>query len=282
MHTPEFDIGEWKEFKDANWEKQPFLFASDISALAVSNQYIECHVNKIDMPFRLIDSYRSYLIQAIKDTDHLVSSIISGEDQIQNQITYSIDSALTRAQPWRFTGYLLKFINSQIYTSHLRDLDASHIWPLVDTLLQEAFENGSLFRIEKYIKVAHVLLDISFDIGWDTVHKKASLLKQVEGLINNPERAATLREVSLFIGRNFWYRGFMEAAEQIIYIGFPDIPEVVGSLKREELENLLTKMNSREAVQTLFNAQMEKSSKSTSCSQIVEGALRIIEGRSAM
>lgn len=279
LAEPEFDIGEWRQFNNSYWQSDPYLFSTEIDSLSICNGFIESHVNKIETPFRLIDSYRSYLIQSIKDVDYQVSALLKGRNQFEQQITYSIDSSITKAQPWRFTCYLQKYINSQMSEEIIHNIDPCRVWPIVESMLEQAFENGALFRIEKYIKVAHVLMDISFDIGWDSIYSKASSLKHIEGLTTNPERAATLREISLFIGRNFWSRNFFEAAEQIIYIGFPDIPHVVGNIEKGELERILTKMNSKEAVQTLFSAQMAHSSKSTSCNQIVEGALRIIGGR---
>lgn len=275
---PSFDLGEWRETESAPWEVQPFCFVSDMDVVAVCNDYIQRHVNLIETPVRLVDSYRSYLIQVFKDVDYLIGSLKRCQDSLAIHTDYVVDASLAKAQPWRFTAYALKFVSSRLNANDVASLVGAPLWLYIHPILDEAFENGSLFRIEKYIKVGHVLMDMSFDIGWDSLYAKASQLKVIEGFIANPERAATLRELALYIARNFWLRKYLDAARQILYIGFPDIPDVVASLKDPDLEALLIEMNSKQAVHTLFSDQMAQSTKNVSCNQIVEGALRIIGG----
>lgn len=278
LQLPLVELGEWKPLQEASWETLPFNFVSDIDLVTICNDYINRHVNLFDMPVRLVDSYRSYLIQALKDVDYLIGRIKAGPFEIADQLNYVIDISLSRAQPWRFTGYLLSAIYQRLDSQKVISLDKVQLWHYIQPLIEESFEQGALFKIEKYIKVGHVMMDMSFDIGWDSMFSKASQLKALEGLVANPERAATLRELGLYVARNFWTRELYEAAKQVLYIGFPDIPQVIGGLGNEEFEELLNGMNSKQAVQLLFSEEMAKSSRNVSCNQIVEGAMRIIGG----
>jgi len=275
---PLFDLGDWKEIDSAPWEIQPFSFVSDIDVVTACNDYIRRHVNLIETPVRLVDSYRSYLIQVLKDVDYLIGYVKRDHAFLTDHIDYVVDTCLARAQPWRFTAYTIKFVSARLNKDEIALQEGALLWAFVHPLLEEAFENGSLFRIEKYIKVGHVLMDMSFDIGWDSIYSRASQLKVIEGLTSNPERAATLRELALYMARNFWLRRYFEAAKQILYIGFPDILDVITSLKDQDLEVLLIDMNAKQAVYSLFSDQMAQSTKHVSCNQIVEGALRIIGG----
>jgi hypothetical protein len=278
---PSFDLCEWQGAESAPWEKQSFCFVSDIDVVSVCNDYIHRHVNLIETPVRLLDSYRSYLIQVLKDVDYLIGKLTLNQDSLTIHTNYVVDVSLAKAQPWRFTAYALKFISSRLNSSDIESLVGASLWLYIDPILNEAFENGSLFRLEKYIKVGHVLMDMSFDIGWDSLYAKPSQLKVIEGLTANPERAATLRELALYIARNFWIRNYQDAAKQILYIGFADIPDVITTLKDNDLQTLLIEMNSKQAVHTLFSDQMMQSAKNLNCNQIVEGALRIIGGERA-
>jgi len=274
--TPTLEIGEWQESAWVSKEVQPYCFVSDIDVAYTCNDFIDRHVNLLETPKRLVDSYRSYLIQALKDIDYLIGYFLRGHRTLNMQTHYVIDTTLAKAQPWRFTAYILRYVASHWQANEIIAGDSRTIWSHLQPLLDEAFNNGSLFRIEKYIKVGHVLMDISFDIGWDAFYTKASQLKMKEGLNANPERAATLREPALYIARNFWVRKYSEAAKQVLYIGFSDITEVITTLKDRDIEELLVEMNSNQAVQALFRDQMSQSTKNVSCSQIVEGALRVI------
>lgn len=273
---PIFELGEWKGQSNALWETQSYCFASEINILEVCNGFIQKHGSRLDISSRLVDSYRSYLIQTIKDIDYYLANLNSGTYGIADFTNFIVDVSLTKAQPWRFTAYALRFIASKLSSYKVDELDGHTLWSLIHPLLDEAFENGSLYRIEKYIKVGHVIMDVAYDVGWCSIYSKASQLKGVEGLSGNPERSSTLRELSLFYSRNFWQRGYVDAAKQILCIGFPDIPHVMSSLDDEDIERLLLKVNSNEAIQILFNDQMAKSTKNVSCNQVVEGALRVI------
>jgi len=275
---PNFEICEWSPSLNAPWESSAYIFVSDIETLKVCNELIDRHVNYVIYPVRLIDSYRSYLIQCLKDLDFLVNSIKSQSCIINSQLAHLIDVTFVKAQPWRFTNYFISTLFHHIEYEKVRDLEGAKLWHYLQPMVEETFQQGSLYRIEKYIKVSHVLMDMAFDIGWDTVYSKASKLKALEGLVANPERAATLREVSLHISRNFWLRGFTSAAKQILFIGFPDIPQVIDKLSMDEVEDLLVEKSSKQAVQILFSEEMARNAKNVNCNQIVEGALRIISG----
>ncbi|MFA0809427.1 hypothetical protein [Microbulbifer epialgicus] len=276
---PSVKLGEWEPLPEPGWEKQPLTFLSEIDLVAICNNFIHQHVNLYDQPSRIVDSYRSYLIQAFKDLDCLVGRLKDRHLDPSEQINYIIDSSLARAQPWRFTSYLISSVHAQLDIGQISNLRGKQLWNYLKPMVDRSFERGNLYKIEKYTRAAHVLLDISFDIGWDSKFSKSSQLKALEGMGANPQRAATLRELGLYLARNFWKREFYSGAKQILYIGFPDLPEVIHRLSKEQIEKILFEMEPKKAVQLLFVEETAKISKNISCNQIVEGAMRILNGK---
>lgn len=278
---PQLKLGDWQPIVSPFWEAATSCFIADLDILEIVNAYIQDHINLYDTPFKLVDSYRSYLIQVIKDIDYVISQSQENRPAIEEYKNASIDLTFDRAQPWRYTAPAVQSILINLNVEEFADKEPYQIWNAVKVRLDEAYQFGSLYRIDKYVKVAHVILDMAFDIGWDAKYAKASQIKNIEGLTGNLERAATLRETSLFIARNFYCRGHELAVSQMLLIGFPDISPVISTLNAKDTRRLLLDLTSQEAVNYLLQDQMNETTRNNSCNQIVRGALRVINVNSS-
>jgi len=271
----DYSLGDWQPIESAFWEIATPCFSTQVNIIEVVDRYINPQLGFYRGSTPLIDSYRSYLIQTVKDVDCVIQLSRTDKFQLDEFIAFSIDMTLANADPWKYTGFFIKSLVAHPDFKELCQLSNDKIWDKLDPLLEQMLSLGGLYRLEKYVKVAHVLLDIAFDIGWDARFNQVFQLKQRDGLDGNPERAASLREVSLFIARNFWFRGYLKATKEMLLIGFPDVPEEIESLDKYRIEELFL-LTPQEAVLQLLKNSTDKALRDTSSSQIVKGALRVM------
>ena len=272
FRTEEFNIviDEWSPSREiGHWEQGQYNLACEIPIDSIVNDIISKSSTLTVYDERFIESYRSYLIQSIKDCDRYISQ----PDLLHSIMNKSIDLTILKAQPWRYTVNFIKFSSKSLSENICSDVKGGE---QIQTVFNKAAECGAIYSLDKYHKVSHVLLDIAFDAGWDSIHQKVDPLKRIEGIYDNVERTYTLREISLSFARNLLERGFINASRQLLLIGFVDIAETICSLSDTDLLKLLSKQSSEGAIQNLFNYQLELGSKNTNCNHIAEGALRLL------
>lgn len=271
----------------SGWQPRPvtppsvqYLFSSSINLTEYCNTLIARQAGFGEISHVLISSYRSYLMQAVKDIDVFLSGLKQpvDVDRLSHEaISASIDTMFVHAQPWRFTAQAIAFVAKQVDIKELDGLsEPEQIKSFILPVMALAFDRGALYRFDKYFKVGHVLFDMLFDAGWDCAYLRVSDLKSTDGFSGNPQRGASLREIALYLARNLYTRGEYQAARHFLFLGFPDIPDVVASLSEEELKTLVLHTPPQKTAQTLLSSDHKLSMRNVNCNHIVQGAMRIL------
>ncbi len=267
----------WPISLEQPWATKGYSELSGVDTYAIVDRIIisDKYANQTNPRFR--ESYRSYLMQLIKECCYLLRERDNASDLLQRVSIAGLDSALLLATPWRFTYDGLHFIHvhRERFISCAQEQRFS---ALFHSIVTQGIDQGPVYSLAKYERVVHVILDLCFDIGWSTRCDNVSELKQIEGLNSNPERVATLRNLAITIARNLFSRGAHSAARQVLVFGFPDAPHVQTTLTKDRLYDLLVVKHPVAALKAILATSNELAVKTMQQRQIVEGVFHVLSG----
>jgi len=280
LEQNESNLAQWQPTLSEPWsdKSHDFDLLDGIDTLCEANKIIDRQNIYHLYPSALVNSYRSYLIQVIKECAYLMEqSAIVGNADCLEVIDTAVDHTLSYAFSWRLTASAIQHIFDQ---GEIVDPDncPETLWSICWQRLDRAFETGSLYNMKHYIQVMHVIYDLAFDLGWHHRYHNVMLFKKSEGLTDNPERSVAIRNVCLTIARSFYRRDYKRDSKTILQMGFPDVPEMQSQLSDKDLHLLLLDCDSRTATKILLSETFNTSTRNLQCNQLVEGALRLLRG----
>lgn len=194
-------------------------------------------------PVKLIESYRCYLFQCLKDFDKVVSLWLQSKEYveinvdqmadnmvIEQQVNYMYDSMLSsvllKGQPWMWTASFFAYAN-MLFINNSKDITSiEESRDFMTKIFKGSLANGSLMSIENYAQTATILCDIIYSSNWrgelaGRIETQEDLRGQ-HGLPRERQLAAIARRQTTFpIGRVVAARS-IESARALLYLSYAD------------------------------------------------------------
>jgi hypothetical protein len=271
-------IGNWMPETKAPWSEKGYAEINDLDIFEFFDGLLAKQAVPENVSPKTISSYTSYIIQILKDADYIIQIFrAGGGDQYQEAqkvLDFSIDSAINKRQPWRFTYSALEFIlNSNGLEEAVKNPDVN-MAEFLTAVIEKGLVDEQVLSVEKYMKVAHVIIDYAFESGWHETYSRVLEMKVSEGLNLSVSRGLEIRQVALIMAFSFNRRGKIEGAREALALGFVDAHKLISEMEIIELTDLF-KLTPKEALRTLLAAAQEHQI-SGAYSNIVAGVMRIL------